>query len=61
MRYGIRNYKVLFVQFCCWENPHFSHSVLYELLWQISFAYTNELRYLYVSSGIFTLAQVFVR
>jgi len=32
------------LQFCSWENPTFSHSVLYELLWQIAFAYTHELR-----------------
>ena len=32
------------LQFCCWENPLFSHAVLYELLWQIAFAYTYELR-----------------
>ena len=32
------------LQFCCWENPQFSHAVLYELLWQIAFAYTYELR-----------------
>lgn len=32
------------LQFCCWENPQFSHMVLYELLWQIAFAYTYELR-----------------
>ena len=32
------------LQFACWENPQFSHAVLYELLWQIAFAYTYELR-----------------
>ena len=32
------------LQFCCWENPTFSHAVLYELLWQIAIAYTYELR-----------------
>lgn len=35
--------KKLF-QFCCWENPTFSHAILYELLWQIGTAYTYELR-----------------
>ena len=33
-----------FFQFCCWENPTFSHAVLHELLWQIAIAYTHELR-----------------
>ena len=23
------------LQFCCWDNPQFSHAVLYELLWQV--------------------------
>ncbi|XP_014223439.1 probable ubiquitin carboxyl-terminal hydrolase FAF-X isoform X1 [Trichogramma pretiosum] len=32
------------LQFCCWENPHFSRTVLSELLWHIGFAYTHELR-----------------
>ena len=32
------------LQFLCWENPSFSHAVLYELLWQIAVAYTYELR-----------------
>jgi ubiquitin carboxyl-terminal hydrolase 9/24 len=31
-------------QFCSWENPQFSHLVLHELLWQVSIAYTHELR-----------------
>ena len=22
-------------QYCCWENPHFSSTVLSELLWQV--------------------------
>ncbi|XP_075815088.1 ubiquitin carboxyl-terminal hydrolase 9Y-like [Microtus pennsylvanicus] len=30
--------------FCCWENPQFSSSVLSELLWQIAYSYTYELR-----------------
>ena len=32
------------MQFCSWENPTFSHAVLYELLWQVAIAYTYELR-----------------
>ncbi|ERE73744.1 putative ubiquitin carboxyl-terminal hydrolase FAF-X isoform 2 [Cricetulus griseus] len=30
--------------FCCWENPQFSSSVLSELLWQVAYSYTYELR-----------------
>ncbi|XP_008200473.2 probable ubiquitin carboxyl-terminal hydrolase FAF-X isoform X3 [Tribolium castaneum] len=33
------------LQFCSWENPHFSRTVLSELLWQIAFAYCQELRH----------------
>lgn len=33
------------IQFCSWENPHFSRTVLSELLWQIAFAYCQELRH----------------
>ncbi|KAL1497662.1 hypothetical protein ABEB36_008585 [Hypothenemus hampei] len=33
------------LQFCSWENPHFSKNVLSELLWQIAFAYSQELRH----------------
>lgn len=33
------------LQFCSWENPHFSKTVLSELLWQIAFAYCQELRH----------------
>ncbi|CAG5097169.1 Similar to Usp9x: Probable ubiquitin carboxyl-terminal hydrolase FAF-X (Mus musculus) [Cotesia congregata] len=33
------------LQYCCWENPHLSRTVLSELLWQIGFAYTHELRH----------------
>ncbi|XP_039296311.1 LOW QUALITY PROTEIN: probable ubiquitin carboxyl-terminal hydrolase FAF-X [Nilaparvata lugens] len=33
------------LQFCCWENPHMSRTVLSELLWQIAFAYCHELRH----------------
>ncbi|GFR25313.1 probable ubiquitin carboxyl-terminal hydrolase FAF-X [Trichonephila clavata] len=32
------------LKFCSWENPHFSSMVLNELLWQISYSYTYELR-----------------
>ncbi|XP_034939757.1 probable ubiquitin carboxyl-terminal hydrolase FAF-X isoform X2 [Chelonus insularis] len=35
---------VKLLQYCCWENPHLSRSVLSELLWQIGFAFTHELR-----------------
>lgn len=35
---------VKLLQYCCWENPHLSRTVLSELLWQIGFAYTHELR-----------------
>ncbi|BES97389.1 ubiquitin carboxyl-terminal hydrolase [Nesidiocoris tenuis] len=33
------------LQYCCWENPHFSRVVLNELLWQIAFAYCHEMRH----------------
>lgn len=33
------------LQFCSWENPHFSRAVLAELLWQIAFTYCQELRH----------------
>jgi ubiquitin carboxyl-terminal hydrolase 9/24 len=36
---------VKLLQFCCWENPHFSRAVLSELLWQMGFAYTHELKH----------------
>ena len=32
------------LKFCCWENPHFSSTVLNELLWQIAYSYAYELR-----------------
>jgi len=35
---------VKLLRFCCWENPHFSSSVLSELLWQVAYSYTYELR-----------------
>lgn len=31
-------------KFCCWENPNFSSLVLNELLWQIAYSYSYELR-----------------
>ncbi|KAJ9591427.1 hypothetical protein L9F63_002033, partial [Diploptera punctata] len=36
---------VKLLQFCSWENPHFSRTVLSELLWQIAYAYCHELRH----------------
>ena len=36
---------VKLLQFLCWENPHFSRMVLSELLWNVGFAYTNELKH----------------
>ncbi|KAK8736812.1 hypothetical protein OTU49_004653, partial [Cherax quadricarinatus] len=35
---------VKLLKFCCWENPLFSSTVLSELLWQIAYSYTYELR-----------------
>lgn len=35
---------VKLLKFCCWENPLFSSMVLIELLWQIAYSYTYELR-----------------
>lgn len=32
------------LRYCCWENPHFSSTVLSELLWQVAYSYTYELR-----------------
>ncbi|KAG1670256.1 putative ubiquitin carboxyl-terminal hydrolase FAF-X [Nymphon striatum] len=32
------------LKFCCWENPSVSHFVLMELLWQIAYSYTYELK-----------------
>ncbi|KAK3714003.1 hypothetical protein RRG08_009701 [Elysia crispata] len=32
------------LKFCSWENPHFSSVVLGELLWQVAYSYTYELR-----------------
>lgn len=35
---------VKLLKFCSWENPQFSSMVLSELLWQIAYTYTYELR-----------------
>ncbi|XP_052826881.1 probable ubiquitin carboxyl-terminal hydrolase FAF-X, partial [Octopus bimaculoides] len=32
------------LRFCSWENPHFSSTVLSELLWQVAYSYTYELK-----------------
>uniref|UniRef100_A0A4W3IDV3 ubiquitinyl hydrolase 1 n=1 Tax=Callorhinchus milii TaxID=7868 RepID=A0A4W3IDV3_CALMI len=32
------------LRFCCWEIPQFSSTVLSELLWQVAYSYTYELR-----------------
>lgn len=32
------------LRFCCWENPQLSSTVLSELLWQVAYSYTYELR-----------------
>uniref|UniRef100_A0A4X1TVK3 USP domain-containing protein n=1 Tax=Sus scrofa TaxID=9823 RepID=A0A4X1TVK3_PIG len=32
------------LRFCCWENPQFSSTVLSDLLWQVAYSYTYELR-----------------
>lgn len=36
---------VRLVQFLAWENPLWSKAVLSELLWQITYAYSNDLRH----------------
>ncbi|XP_032578595.1 probable ubiquitin carboxyl-terminal hydrolase FAF isoform X4 [Drosophila sechellia] len=33
------------LQYCSWENPHFSRAVLTELLWQCGFAYCHDMRH----------------
>ncbi|GAA6071162.1 probable ubiquitin carboxyl-terminal hydrolase FAF-X isoform X1 [Tachysurus ichikawai] len=35
---------VKLLRFCCWENPQFSSTVLSELLWQVAYSYTYELK-----------------
>lgn len=37
--------SIKLLQYCSWENPHFSRTILSELLWQIAFAYCQELRH----------------
>lgn len=37
--------SVKLLQFCSWENPIFSRNVLSELLWQISYAYSQDLKH----------------
>ncbi|XP_076659536.1 ubiquitin carboxyl-terminal hydrolase-like faf [Halictus rubicundus] len=36
---------VKLLQYCCWENPHLSRTVLSELLWQIGFSFTHDLKH----------------
>ncbi|XP_058466292.1 probable ubiquitin carboxyl-terminal hydrolase FAF isoform X2 [Malaya genurostris] len=33
------------LQYCSWENPHFSRSLLAELLWHCGYAYWHEMRH----------------
>lgn len=33
------------LQYCSWENPQFSQSILTELLWHCGFAYWHDMRY----------------
>ncbi|XP_055701076.1 probable ubiquitin carboxyl-terminal hydrolase FAF isoform X2 [Phlebotomus papatasi] len=33
------------LQYCSWENPHFSRTVLTELMWQCGFAYWHDMRH----------------
>lgn len=42
---GMTEESVKLLQYCSWENPQFSRMVLGELLWQIGFAYTHELKH----------------
>lgn len=35
---------IALLKYCSWENPHFSSMVLNELLWQIAYSYSYELR-----------------
>ncbi|XP_065164971.1 probable ubiquitin carboxyl-terminal hydrolase FAF-X isoform X2 [Atheta coriaria] len=37
--------SIKLLEYCSWENPTFSRTVLSELLWQIAFAYCQELRH----------------
>lgn len=36
---------VKLIQYCCWENPHLTRVLLSELLWQIGYAFTHEIKY----------------
>ncbi|XP_058833231.1 probable ubiquitin carboxyl-terminal hydrolase FAF isoform X2 [Topomyia yanbarensis] len=36
---------VKLLQYCSWENPHFSRSLLAELLWHCGYAYWHEMRH----------------
>lgn len=36
---------VKLLQYCCWENPHVSRTVLSELLWQIGFSFAHEIKH----------------
>lgn len=42
---NVTDETVKLLQFCSWENPHFSRVVLSELLWQIAYAFCQELRH----------------
>ncbi|KAM7041448.1 LOW QUALITY PROTEIN: ubiquitin carboxyl-terminal hydrolase 9X-like [Molossus nigricans] len=42
--YSNSDETIKFLRFCCWENPQFSSTVLSELLWQVAYSYTYELR-----------------
>lgn len=33
------------LQYCSWENPHFSHLILSELMWQCGYAYWHDMRH----------------
>lgn len=47
---------IFVAQFGSWENPHFSSTVLSELLWQVAYSYTYELRpYMHLLLQVFTL------
>lgn len=37
--------SIKLLQFCSWENPHFSRVVLSEFLWHIAYDYCQELRH----------------
>lgn len=33
------------LQYCSWENPHFSQALLTELLWHCGYAYWHDMRH----------------